>query len=63
MSDVNGVAEIEMLDNRRSVGGIMVHIVTVANLTRAPVPAPVDSDHAVPSKDEEQHLRVPVVGA
>src|SRR5215472_6776110 len=63
MADMDGVAEIQMLDDRDCVGSVMVHVVSVGHLTRASVAAPVDSYNAVPLADKEQHLGVPVVGA
>ena len=62
MADVDGVAQIEMFDNSSSISSIMVHVVAVGHLSRAPVAAPVDSDHAIPLLEEEQHLGIPVVG-
>ncbi|MNT93248.1 hypothetical protein D3C72_2346700 [compost metagenome] len=50
-----------MLGHRRGVGGVVVHVVAVADLAGAPVAAPVVGDDAVALGDEEQHLRVPVV--
>ena len=59
--DVDGVAEIEMRRHRGEVVGVMVHVMTVAGLGGASVPAPVVGDHAVAVLQEEQHLRVPIV--
>jgi len=36
--------------------------VTVADLRRAPVPAPVVRDNAIALAEEEQHLCVPIIG-
>ena len=60
---MDGVAQIEMLDHRGGVGGIVVHVVAVRHLARAAVAAAVMRDDAIAMLDEEQHLRVPVVGA
>ena len=60
--DVDGVVEIEMGGQRGQVVGVVVHVVTVAGLRGAPVPAPVMGDDAVAVLQEEQHLGVPVVG-
>ena len=63
MADVDGVAEIEMVNHSGNVGRIMVHIVAVRYLARASVAASVDCYDAIAMVDEEQHLRVPVVRA
>ena len=47
---------------RSEVVGVVVHVVTVAGLRGASVPAPVMGDDAVAVLEEEQHLGVPVVG-
>jgi hypothetical protein len=62
VSDVDGVLEIEMGRHRGQVVGVVVHVVTVAGLGGASVPAPVVRDDAVAVQQEEQHLGVPVVG-
>ena len=46
-----------------SVGGVVVHVVTVADLARAAMAAPVVGDDAVALAEEVEHLGVPVVGA
>src|SRR5271168_295234 len=63
MADMDGVLEVEMLGNSRSVGCIMVHVVTVADLRRTAMAASVVGDDAEALGVEEQHLRVPVVRA
>jgi hypothetical protein len=63
VADVDGVAQVEMLDHRGDVGGVVVHVVAVADLARAAMAAPVMGDDAVALLEEEEHLRVPVVGA
>src|SRR5690606_29549706 len=62
MTDVNCVAKVEMLDNGRRIGRIMIHVVAVADLARTAVAAPVMSDDAITPLDEIEHLCVPVVG-
>ena len=59
--DVDGILEIEMLRHRSQVVGVVVHVVTVAGLGRASVPAPVVGDDAVAVLEEEQQLGVPIV--
>src|SRR5262249_53195905 len=62
MADVDGVAQVEVLDDRGDVGGVVVHVVAVADLARTAVSAPVVGDDAVALPNEEEHLGVPVVG-
>src|SRR5277367_989250 len=61
VADMDGIAEIEMLDDRGRVGGIMVHVVALRHLARTSVAATVDADHAIAVLEEEQHLGIPVV--
>ena len=63
MADVDGVAQVEVLDDRGGIGGVVVHVVAVADLARAAVAAPVVGDDAIALAEEEEHLGVPVVGA
>ena len=63
VADVDRVAQVEVLDDRGGVGGVVVHVVPVADLARPAVAAPVVGDDAVALLDEEEHLGVPVVGA
>src|SRR6185312_6681104 len=63
MTHVDGVPEIEMLHHGRGIGGIVVHVMTVAHLRRTAVATPVMSDDAVALADEIQELRIPIVGA
>src|SRR5215471_19665053 len=52
MADMDGVAEIQVLDDRGCVGSVMVHVVAVGHLTRTSVAAPVDSYDAVSLLDK-----------
>lgn len=63
VADMDGVPEIEMLDDGCGIGGVVIHVVTVAHLGGAAVAAPVMGDDAVALLKEEQHLGIPVVGA
>src|ERR1043165_7318442 len=63
MAEVDGVAQVQVLDDRRGICGVVVHVVAVADLARTPVPAPVVSDHSKTLSEEKKHLRVPVVAA
>src|SRR5258706_8391964 len=60
---MDGVAEIEVLNDRGRVGGIVVHVMTTGHLARASMAAPIDSDHAISVVEEEQHLGIPIIGA
>src|SRR5215475_13797620 len=63
MADVDGIAQIEMLHDRRGVRSVVVHVVTIADLARPAMAAPVVRNDAIPLLEEVQHLCVPVVGA
>ena len=63
MADVDGVAQVEVLDDRGDVGGIVVHVVAVADLARSAVAAPVMGDDAIALLEEVEHLGIPVVAA
>ncbi len=60
--DVNGVAQVQMLGQRGEVVGVVVEVVAVGRLGGPAVTAPVVRDHPIAMLQEEQHLRVPVVG-
>ena len=53
--------QVEMGGQSGQVIGVVVHVVTVARLRRAAMPASVMGNHAVAMAQEEQHLGVPVV--
>ena len=59
--DVDGVVQVELFDHRAQVGGVVVHVMAVAGLGGAAVPAAVVRDHAVALLQEEQQLVVPVI--
>ena len=63
VADMDGVPQIEMLDHGGDIGGVVVHVVAVADLARAAMAAPVMRDDAVALADEVEHLGVPVVRA
>ena len=62
MADVNGVLQIEMRRDRREIVGIVIHVVAVGHLAGAAVAAAVMRDDAIAVIEEEQHLRIPIVG-
>ena len=51
-----------MRNQRRQVIRIVIHVVAIAGLSRPAVAAPVMSYDAIAVVEEEQHLRVPIVG-
>ena len=51
-----------MRGQRREIVGVVIHVVAVADLAGAAVAAAVMGDDAKAVVEEEQHLRVPVVG-
>src|SRR5262245_38554677 len=63
MANVDGVAQIQMLEDRRRVRGVVVHVVAVTHLTRPAMAAPVMSDDSISLPEQVEHLGVPVVGA
>jgi hypothetical protein len=62
MADVNGIAKIEMFDDSRDIGCVVIHIVPVAHLGRTAMTAAIMRDDAITLANEEEHLRIPVVG-
>src|SRR6185295_10071346 len=62
MADVNGVLQIQMGGHRREVIGIVIHVMAVGALSGPAVTAAIVSDDAIAVVEEEQHLRVPVIG-
>jgi hypothetical protein len=59
--DVDGVVQVQVLDECGEVVGVVVEAVPAGGLGGAAVSAPVVGDHAVTLGQEEQHLVVPVV--
>src|SRR5436305_4810972 len=62
MADVNRILEVEMIGDRLQIIGIVVHVVSAAGLSRAPMSAPIRGNDAETFADEKKHLRVPVIG-
>src|SRR5262245_34495402 len=63
MANVDGTAQVEMLDDCGDIGGIVVHVVPLADLARTAMAAPVMGDDTIALRDEGEHLRIPVVAA
>src|SRR5688572_23693098 len=62
MADMDRISQVEMLDHCSRVGSVVVHVMTVADLARPPMPAPIMGYHPISLAEEEEHLRVPIVG-
>src|SRR6202045_182613 len=62
MANMNGVLQVEMRGQRRQVIGIVIHVVTVAHLSGPAMASAVMRYDAITVLEEEQHLRVPVIG-
>src|SRR5258708_1688670 len=62
MADVNRILQVEMISDGLQIVGIVVEVVAVAYLRRTTVTASVVGYDAITLLEEEQHLRVPVIG-
>src|SRR5438094_6758972 len=62
MTNVDGVLQIKMRGQSRKVVGIVIHVMAVARLGGPAVPSSVIGDDTIAVFEEEQHLRVPVIG-
>src|SRR6266576_3466742 len=62
MADVNGVLQVEMCGQRRQIIRIMIHVMAVSHLSGPAMASAVVGYDAIAVLEEEQHLRVPVVG-
>jgi hypothetical protein len=56
------VLQVEVLDHRRQVVGVMIHVMSVARVGGPTVTATVMRDHSVAMAEEEQHPCIPVIG-
>src|SRR5262245_60422195 len=61
MTDVNCILQFEMVGDRLQIVGIMIHIMSVAGLGRATVPAPIGRNDAISFAEEKKHLRIPII--
>src|SRR5205823_12334161 len=61
MANVNRVLQLEMVGNGLQIIGIMIHVVTVAGLSRATMSAPIGRNDAETFAEEKKHLRVPII--
>src|SRR5580693_6128944 len=62
MADMDGVLQVEMLRKSGQVVGVVVHIVALGGLSGAAMATAVMGDHAIAMVQEEQQLRVPIIG-
>src|SRR6266487_4369407 len=62
MANVHGVLQIKMRGQSRKVVGIVIHVMAIARLGGPAVASSVMGDDAIAVFEEEQHLRVPVIG-
>src|SRR6266567_490087 len=62
MTNMDGVLQIKMRGQSRKVVGIVIHVMAVARLSGPAVASSVMGDDAIAVLEEEQHLRVPVIG-
>src|SRR3546814_8555176 len=62
MADEDRVFEVQMLDQRRQVVGVGIHLVAVPGLAGAAVAAAIMANGAIALGGEEHHLRLPGIG-
>src|SRR5258705_10306254 len=62
MANMDDIFQVGMSHKSGQVVSVMVHIVAVASLSRASMATAVMGDHAIAMMQEEQHLRVPIIG-
>jgi hypothetical protein len=62
MADMHPILKLEMCGQRRQIVGVMIHVVAAAGLARSAMTPPVVGDYAEALTEEEQHLRVPIIG-
>jgi len=62
MADMHRILEVEMCGQCREVVGVMIHVMAAVGLGGAAMAAPVVGDHAEALAEEEQHLRLPIIG-
>src|SRR6266513_1520449 len=62
MTYVHGVFQIKMHGQRCKIVGIVIHVVAVARLGGPAVAASIMGYYAIAVLEEEQHMRVPVIG-
>ena len=63
MSDEDDVGEVKVVDEFGEVVAVLVHVMTAPGLAGPAVAPAVVRDHPITVTGQEEHLRVPVVGA
>jgi hypothetical protein len=61
MADVDGILQVQRIGQRGDIGDIGVHVMPRRALGRAAMATAVMGDDAIAFRQEEHHLRVPVV--
>src|SRR5216684_6200785 len=61
MADVNRILQVEMIGDGLQIIGVVVHVMSVAGLSRATMSAPISCNDTIALADEEEHLRVPII--
>src|SRR5690606_12937939 len=61
VANMDGILQVKCFDDGESVGSVMVHIVTVGDLSGAAMAAAVVSNDTIALGEEEQHLAIPIV--
>ena len=49
MADMDGIFQIEVLSDRSQIVRIVIHVVTISNLSRSAVATPVMRNDAIPT--------------
>src|ERR1700688_4191371 len=62
MTDMHGTLEVQVRGQRRQVIGVVIHIVSVGRLARASMAAAVMGDDPIAVIQEENKLRIPIIG-
>src|SRR5258708_30021693 len=62
MADMDGIFQVKMRRKSGQVVGVMVHVVAVGGLGGTAMATAVMRDHPIAMMQEEQQLRVPIIG-
>src|SRR3984885_8422830 len=62
MADMDDILQVEMSHKSGQVVSVMVHFVPIGRLGGASMATAVMGDHTIAMMQEEQHLRVPIIG-
>src|SRR5260370_42276791 len=61
MADVNRILQVEMIGDGLQIVSVMVHVMSVAGLTRATMSAAISRNDAIAFAEKKKHLRVPII--